>query len=169
MNLKLYEITDNYVSAMRYLRARFDAGEITIEALNDTLEGLAGDVEEKVKNVVAYTRNIELEAKAIELAIEPMQARLKSLKNESEWYKQYVLNNMIASEITEIRTPYFVIKTQDNPEKVVIDNEAGITDDCWRVIPETREPDKTAIKEKLKAGEKLEFAHLERGKRLVIK
>lgn len=169
MTLALYEVAENYVAALRTLESLLEAGTLTQEVVSDTLEGLSGDMEVKVKNVVAYTKNIEAEADAIRAAIDKMKARMKALDSKSEWLRDYILQNMKRTQIKEIKTPYYVIRLRDNPAHVVIDNEAGLPADCWRTIPERREVDKAAIKARLSLGEVMQCAHLEKDVRLEIK
>lgn len=168
-NLTLFNIADDYVAALKTLESLADAGTLSEEVVADTLEGMAGEVEAKATNVIGYAKSLELEAAAIKAATDPMLKRAKALETKAEWMRAYVKAQMERTGITEIKSPYFVLKIRDNPASVVIDNEAGIPDDCWRVIPEKREPDKKAIKEMIDAGENVEFAHLEKTRRLEVK
>lgn len=163
--LKLYAVADEYLRDLN----KIESLELDAQTYLDTLEGLSGDIEVKALNVMAYARNLEAESDAIQAAIEAMQNRMKALDRKAEWMREYLKTQMERTGITEIKSPYFVMKLQDNPVKVVIDCEAALPDDCWRLIPEKREPDKKAIKAKLDAGENLAAAHLEKGKRLVVK
>lgn len=168
-SMKLYEIADEYMADMRGLERLFDEDFIDAQVFNDTLENLSGDFETKALNVICFARNLEAEADAIQGAIDSMQARMKALDGKAEWIRGYIFTQMQRTGIPEIKSPYFVMKLQDNPGKVVIDCEAGIPDHCWRVVPETREPDKKEIKKMLDNGANLSFAHIEKGQRLVIK
>jgi predicted tellurium resistance membrane protein TerC len=60
-----------------------------------------------------------------------------------------------AAGIKEIKCPDFTAKPRQNPPAVVIDNEAGLPDSCWRVIPEHREIDKRTVKDMLEFGDKV--------------
>lgn len=168
-NLQLYAIADEYIAALKTLESWADAGTISVESVADTLDGMAGDVEAKATNVIAYARSLELESNAIREAFAPMLERAHQLDKKSEWMRAYVKAQMERTGITEIKSPYFVIKLKDNPGKVIVDCEAGLPPSCWREIPATREPDKKAIKAMIEAGEHVEFAHLERTKRLEVK
>lgn len=169
MSLALYKVADDYLAALRTLESLLADGTLTQEVVSDTIEGLSGDLEVKALNIIAYTKNLEAEANAIESAITPMKLRMESLRRKRDWLREYVLSNMRRTKITEIKSPYYIIRVRENPARVVIDNEAGLPADCWREIPARREPDKAAIKAKLSTGEKMECAHLEKGVRLEIK
>lgn len=163
--LKLYEVADAYLHDLEALEEM----EIDRQVFADTLEGMSGDLEVKALNVMSYAKNLEAESDAIQAAIENMQNRSRALDNKAAWMREYLKTQMERTGITEIKSPYFVMKLQDNPAKVVIDYEAALPDDCWRLIPAKLEPDKKAIKAKLDAGENLSAAHLEKSKRLVVR
>jgi hypothetical protein len=169
MSLTLYHLVDEYVAALQTLESLQESGQLSSEVVADTLEGMAGSLEVKSNNVIGYALSLEAEAAAIKAAIEPMLARAKALEKKSAWMREYVFNAMERTGINEIKSPHYVIKVRENPASVIIDNEAGIPADCWRVIPERREPDKSAIKEKIKNGEIVEYAHLSKSKRLDVK
>lgn len=170
-NLTLYEITDDYLAALQTLESLAETGQLSPDVVADTIEGLSGDLEVKAKNVIGYAKSLEAESDAIQNAIDGMQKRMLALDKKAEWMREYVKDAMERTGITEIKSPYFVIKLKDNPGKVIVDCEAGLPDDCWREIPATREPDKKAIKAKLEAGDVSvnACAHIEKGKRLDVK
>lgn len=167
--LRLFEIADEYIAALKTLESLADAGTLSAEVVADTIDGMSGELEAKATNVIAYARSLELESNAIREAFAPMLERAHQLDKKAEWMRAYVKTQMERTGITEIKSPYFVLKIRENPASVVIDNEAGIPDKCWRVIPEKREPDKKAIKAMIEAGEEATFAHLEKTRRLEIK
>jgi len=170
-NLSLYEITDDYLAALQTLESLAETGQLSPEVVADTIEGLSGDLEVKAKNVIGYAKSLEAESDAIKAATEPMLDRAAGLRHKAEWMRHYVQKAMERTGITEIKSPYFVIKLKDNPGIVVIDCEAGLPDYCWREVPATREPNKQGIKAMLVAGDKVvsAAAHIEKGKRLEVK
>jgi len=167
MNLTLYELTEVARQELAQL-AELDLDEQT---LRDTMESVQWPVEQKAQNVIAFAGNIEAEADMIEQRIAVLSKRQKALANRAKWLRDYVLGCMTAAGIKEIKTPDFVARPRANPERVVIDNEAGLPDECWRTIPAIREPDKQTIKDMLKAGDARvsQAAHLERSVRLEVK
>ena len=169
--MSLYEVANVYLKDLEMLEHMETSGELSVQALEDTLEGLPGEFEEKAKNVAYYAKNLEAEADAIKSAIEAMQARSKALQNKADWMRWYLESNMLRTGITEIKCPYFVMKIKKNPPKVVVDCEAALPDVCFKVIPETRQIDKAAIKELLLKGDTktMSGAHIEQGERLEIK
>ena len=165
-NLSLYELSSTYLEALEVLTD--PEADLPIEAVNDTLEGLSGGLEDKAVNVAKFLRNMEATAQAIKDAEAKMAKRRKSLENRVTWMKSYLKGSMEHTGITKIECPYFKIAIQSNPASVSILNEESIPADykeqviSWRI-------DKTAIKNAIKGGKTIPGATLTNGTRLAIK
>lgn len=166
MNLSLYEIATEYQSAMMKLMD----SDMPEEVINDTLEGMSGELEVKATNVGLFIGNLKSNSAAIKEAAKQMLARAKAIDNKVDRMESYILENMVRCNITQIDSPYFTLKVRQNPPSVIIDDAGKIPGEMY-VYPDPPAPypDKRAIGEKLKAGEVIEGAHLERGVRLEIK
>jgi hypothetical protein len=164
--LTLYQLTDQLLQAQNAL-ADSDFDEATIA---DTLEGLQGEVVQKMEGCIAISRNLESLAAQIKAAEEKMAERRKTLENRVEWLHGYVKGAMEASGITKIECPYFRATIRQNPAKVVIDALQEIPKGYLR-YPEAPPPapDKKAIADALNGGFVVAGAHLEYGKRLEVK
>jgi hypothetical protein len=162
----LYDISKEYRDAAEKL-ADLDLDEQT---LADTLEGMSGALEVKAQNLVFFARNLEVTAAAIKEAEGQMAARRKALENRAASLQRYLLDSLQYAGVTKIECPYFRIAIQDNPPAVDI-FEPGLLPSEYMRQPEPPPgaPDKTAIKEALKAGKDVPGARLTQGKRLVIK
>lgn len=163
---QLYVLAQDYRAAAEKL-ADLDLDEQTIA---DTLEGMSGELEVKATNVAMFVRNLEANAAAIKEAEQSMSARRKSIENRADGMRRYLLANMQHAGITKIESPYFALSIKSNPAAVVI-NEPGLIPAEFMRQPEPppAAPDKTAIKEALKAGREVPGAHLAQGVRLEIK
>ncbi|EIC29446.1 siphovirus Gp157 family protein [Methylomicrobium album] len=165
-NLTLYQLSAHYVQALDALTDP-DA-ELPAEAISDTLEALAGELEEKAVNVAKFLRNMETTAEAIKVAEANMAKRRKTLENRVQWLKGYLKSNMEHSGMTEIECPYFRVTIRSNPPAVEILDEDSVPAEFkepvvnWKV-------DKTAIRKALQAGQSVAGASLSQGARLVIK
>jgi hypothetical protein len=162
----LYQLTHQ----LRELERLADEGEVPEEVLRDTLEGLTGEIQVKAENVAAYIQNVQSTADAIDDAIKQMQTRKQRLANHVASLRTYLHTNMEASGVTKISCPWFQVAIKQNPPRIVIDDETQIPPELM-VQPPTPAPypDKTAIKERIKAGETVGGCHVERGTRLEIK
>jgi len=140
------------------------------EALEDTLEGLAGDLEVKAQNTIMLARNLEATAAAIKEAEAQMAARRKALEARASRIRDWVLGNMIVAGVQKIECPHFRVSVRDNPPAVEV-YEPGLIPATFMRQPEPPPPapDKTAIREAMKAGQEVPGCKLVVGKRLEIK
>lgn len=162
----LYVLAQDYRAAAEKL-ADLDLDEQTIA---DTLEGLSGDLEVKAVNTAMVARNMQGLAAQIKEAEQAMAARRKALEGRAERLTAYLLANMQHAGISKIESPHFCLSIKNNPAAVVI-NEPGLIPAEFMRQPEPPppSPDKTAIKEAIKAGKEVPGAHLAQGVRLEIK
>lgn len=162
----LYEIAAEYRDAANKL-AELDLDAQTIA---DTLEGLSGDLETKAQNVAFFVRNLEATAAAIKQAEADMAARRKAMENRADSLKRYIFESMTVAGIEKIECPHFRLAIKNNPAAVDV-FEPGLVPASFMRTPEPPPPapDKTAIKEALKAGQDVPGARLTSGQRLEIK
>lgn len=166
MALSLYEISLEYRAAAEKL-ADLDLDAQTIA---DTLEGLSGDLATKAQNVAFFVRNLEATAAAIKQAEADMAARRKAMENRADSLKRYIFESMTVAGIEKIECPHFRLAIKNNPAAVDV-FEPGLVPASFMRTPEPPPPapDKTAIKEALKAGQDVPGARLTSGQRLEIK
>jgi len=164
--MKLYE-------AVAEFRANLDAlAELDLDAqtLADTIEGMSGDVERKLRAVIAYALELDIEATGAHAAAKRMRERGDSLASRSESLRKYALDAMQATGISRVATDEFEAKVAKTPGRVVIDDVSKVPPRYMRQ-PATpaAEPDKTALVVALKAGIVLDGVRLVPGYRLAIK
>ncbi len=162
----LYELAAEYREAAHRL-ADTDLDEQTIA---DTLDGMAGEIEQKAVAVAMVIRNIKAEEDAIQQAVAGMVERQKAKAKTVERLKDYLKNNLEACGLKKVESPYFVVSVRANPASVVIDDESAIPT-MFLVHPPAPapRPDKTAIKEAIKAGANVPGAHVSSSTRIDIK
>jgi hypothetical protein len=99
---------------------------------------------------------------AIKAEIDRLQQRKKVIENRQSEMTEYLRTNMEATGIKKISCPLFTITCAEGREAVAVFDEDAIPDDLMTVKTEIK-PDKLAIAKKLKAGEEVPGAKLERG------
>lgn len=191
----LYQLAAEYRADAEKL-ADMDMDEQT---MLDTLEGMGGELESKAINVAMVVRNTEAEVAAIKDAMKQMKERCEAKERKAERIRKYLLDNMQVAGVLKIECPYFKLAVRDNPPAVEVFDQAQvpdsllrksvaavITDDMevthderrggWITITGPRDafkfaedPDKTAIKEAIKAGQEVTGCRLTTGKRLEVK
>jgi hypothetical protein len=165
MALKLYEIKNEYLSAVEDLNS---INELSDEIIKDTLAPFKQEVEAKITNIAAYIKNLEIEAAAMKQYEDNMNKKRKVVENKILRIKEYIKSNMIECEINKISSPEFNIQIRPCTDSVVIDDESKLHDVVMNVKV-IRTPDKNKIKNMLNEGWDVPGAHLESGWSLVIK
>lgn len=159
----LFEIQDEF----RQLYEMMTDENADLQCINDTLEGLKGELEVKASGYVSVINQLEMEqAKAEEIAKafkEKADIRKKNIKRMKDALKWA----MIETKQDVINAGDFTIKLQNNGGKLPLQIVGDVPDNFKRII---YEDDTELIRKHLEAGEKLKFAYLEeRGKHVVIK
>jgi hypothetical protein len=167
-SLSLYQLSSHYLQALDFLTD--PELNLPIEAVNDTLEGLAGELEDKAVNVAKFIRNMEATANAIKKAEVAMAKRRKSLETRVQWLEDYLKSSMEATGITKIECPYFKLSIAKNPAALDLFDDLAIPSEYKHIETVTTEYiDKAAIKTALANGQLIQGARLINGTRLVIK
>lgn len=168
MNLiPLYEIVAEYRQKAEQL-AELDLDDLT---LADTLESIQWPIEQKATAISAVIGNMDAAAEMRKAFGQRKIDEAKRMQARADHLRQYLLDNMLACGISEITANdgSMTIKAKQNPPKVIIDDAGKIPASLYEypVAPDPY-PNKKAISERLKAGDHIDGAHLERGMRLVI-
>ena len=162
--MKLYECVAEY-------RAQLDAlAELDLDAQTyaDTLESMDGDLRDKLRAVIAYSLDLEIEATGAAAASKRMKERAESLDNRVKWLREYALRAMEATGMGEISTDEWAAKVAKKPPSVVIAEGAELPAEYIRTTVKT-EPDKAALKAALTAGAVVPGVSLVAGHRLALK
>lgn len=165
----LYQLVEQY----RSLEALDASEDLPLEVIQDTLEGLTGELTVKATNVAKFILNCEAMAEAVENAADAMKARAQKIRRRSESIREYLRINMQASGISKIEATEFVLSLKKNPPSVIVTDEAAIPE-AFKVTPvppppPVPRPDKTAIKKAIQSGITVAGAHLEQAERLDIR
>lgn len=164
MSLSLYKIADEYVKVMDHLyESDFDE-----QTINDTLESMSGDLEQKSINVAAYIKNLDAEYVAIKSAIDELNVRMRVMKNKSDHLKGYLFDSLRRCNRDKVNSPLISISIQNNPSSVDITNLEDIPGDYIK-IETSITADKNLIRQALKDGIAINGCRLVQTQRLVIK
>ena len=146
--------------------------ELDEQTLADTLESIQWPVEEKARAVAAVIGNMGAANEMLANFIKAKQQQLKAMQAREDHLRDYLLQNMLACDITEIKANdgSLTIKVKTNPPSVIVDDESAIPWEYQRQKPAPPpEVDKAAIKEALKSGVEVPGCHLESKKSVTIK
>lgn len=159
----LYELTGEYMELMSLM----EDDSIDDQMIQDTLEGVEGEIEEKADAIAKIIKSAKAEAEVIEREEKRLNSRKKMLLNNADRLKDHLEKVMRTTGKTKFKTALFGFGIQKNPPTVVIDNEANIPEEFWIV----KDPviDKTALKQYLKENGEVDFAHLQSTESLRIR
>jgi hypothetical protein len=165
--MTLYEIKDIYL----YFLKQVEAGEVPEEAINDTLEGIEGDFEDKADNIACFIKSLNAEAKAIREEMDALSERMKSKQAKADKLTDYLFVCMNALNLKKLETTRNLLQIKLNPPSVVTDDEfiawaKANRDDLLAFKEPTA--DKTAIKAAMKFGD-IPHCSVEQKERLTIK
>jgi hypothetical protein len=165
-NVTLFEIAAQYRADANKL-AELDLDD---QAVADTLESMAGALEEKAQAVVMFSKNLESTAAAIKEAEAAMAARRKAIERRAERLRDYVKTSMQVAGVSKIECPWFSLTLRQNPAGVDV-FEPGLVPAEYMRHPEPPPPapDKKAIADLLKAGMDVPGCRLMQTERLEIK
>ena len=136
-------------------------------ALDDTIEGVMGMIEQKAAAYCHVIKTLEMEEKQAEEVYREFMAKATIRKNNIKRMKDMLLYTMDALGKTELSAGEFTFKVQKNGGKEPLVITGEVPDKYKKVI---YEDDNELIRKAIADGEDIEFAHLEpRGKHIVIK
>lgn len=159
---KLYELTDDYNN----LLAMVDSGDFTQEEIKDTLDGIHGEIDDKLQSTVCVIREMEAEAKKFEAEIERMAGIKKSYSNTANKLKDYIRFEMEKSGIEKSKGLFSISLGKPSIQIQISDIE--LIPDSYKKVSVTA--DKSAIKKAINGGAQIDGAEIIDGsKRLTIR
>ena len=169
----LYELNKEFENAILNVTSLDDdlvvdetSGEVITQAeYSKVLNELSISREEKIKNSLYYTKSLELDEECISTEIKRLQGLKARKVNAKERMKAYILDNVDKGEKLDFAT--IKLSCVAGLESVEVDADAEIPQEYCSVKVT---PNKTEIKNALKAGIEFDGARLVRQeKRLMIK
>ena len=137
------------------------------ETKADTLDSIdwADQFEEKVENTVKVIKNKEADKKQLKEEIDRLTARCKSIENDITRLKTGLQGAFEITGHEKVKGLLFTVYMAKNQPSVVIDEELLPK----KYFIQKLSPDKTTIKEMLKAGKNIKGASLQESRSLRIK
>jgi len=135
----LYQLSEEYQTLQTLLAEEDDP-----EAFDAALAQLQGEIAVKAENIGLLIKTLEAEAKGIEVEVKRLSQRQQVRQNRAERLRQYLAQNIPEDKSFEF--PFVTIKWAKNPASVEVVDESAVEAQFLRIIPETSQPNKVAIK-----------------------
>ena len=156
---ELYKLTKQQIE----LKAIAGSEGIDDGSFDDTFNALEGEFNEKAISIIHIVKNVDSDISELEAEIKRLTDRKKVMKNKQDSMREYLRSNMDASSITKIECPIFTITLAKGRDIAVIDDDKLIPDDLIEVSV-IEKPNKAEILRRLKAGDDIPGARLEKSK-----
>lgn len=166
-NMSLYEIDSRIRAIIDGIYEAADEDGVVEEIDFTELKQLQEDRKTKLENIALYIKNTEAEAEAIEAEEDKLAARRKKLENKAKRLREYIINSMKENNDEPLKTARCEVRIKDN-EKTDITDLESIPEEFIKVKVE-KNPDKTAIKKAIKAGQTVPGAQIIINTTLTIK
>ncbi len=133
--------------------------EVDTEMLEEALQGVEGELTEKLESITYILRGMESDTEAIDKEIERLTKRKKSLKGSYDRLKDYMLVSMRVAGTTQIKTPLNTWSVRKTPPSLIIEDENNVPNDFKQEVVKVH-IDKKALKQALKEGAEFEGVKL---------
>lgn len=156
--MNLYEIGQNYI----YLLSLLQDEETDIQLIEDTLESVEGEIEDKADNYARIIRTLESEVEALKEEEARLARRRRNRENNINLLKTNLENVMRATGKTKFKTLLFNFSIQKNGGKAPLKIDVPIEQIPIEYFKERTEKDlnNEYIRECLDKG-LIDFAHYE--------
>lgn len=166
----LYNLATEYQNVLYYALENDEIDNETFEHIQKLDEA----IEQKIENIIYVIKELDSNINIINKEIDRLVKRSERYYKNLKSLKAYVVSTMEISSKNKIETPTMSIGIRKS-ESTEVDKEfmeEAREKNLYklvRIVPERIEPDKTAIKEYIKQGNKLEHAKIVEKKNLSIK
>lgn len=161
--IKLHDIPAALAGMLDLIQVDEETGEIEPA----TLESVQIASEEKIIATAMYIRRLDALNKATKETIQDLQERVRADSKRIEALKWLMTKAMDSLQYTEVKSPEVTLRFRKSSSVEITDSES-LPEQFLRTKTVV-EPDKTAIKNALKAGEKIQGAQLVESRNLQIK
>lgn len=164
--MTLYEISNDYINFITAV----ENGEIPEEAIQDTLDSIEGEFNEKIESIACLIKNINAEAEAIKLEADNLKQRADAKIRHSERLKEYLLSALEATDKKKVETTRAVVSWRPT-ESVLIENDEQFCEmyPCLAKETVSIKPIKSEVKKAIKAGQTLDGAVIVVSKSLSVR
>ena len=160
--MKLYEITGEILELLMMAEDL----ELDQKMIQDTMEGLDFEFEEKAEAYAKVVKTLEMDIAGLDEEIQRMTKRKATIKNNIDRLKRSLEGAMIATGKRKFKTPLFGFGIQKNPPSLNVLDESKVPAEFW--IEQQPKLDKKAALAYVKENE-VDWAELSQTESLRIR
>ncbi|WP_374404978.1 siphovirus Gp157 family protein [Klebsiella quasipneumoniae subsp. similipneumoniae] len=142
-------IAEDYQNLLQLLESSDD---LTPEMIADTLEGMEGELADKLDSIMVIARNNLGNASTCDDEIKRLGERKKSFENKDKALRKYILSCLMAAGLDKLKTAKNTFTARKGSVSVVIDNTDLLPDELV-TTQVVIAPDKKAIKEAIESAQ----------------
>lgn len=167
--MTLYELTNEYLQLLEWA----EDPDIDPQVLEDTMEGLEGEIEDKADGYGRVLVQMAADSEALKAEIDRLTTRKRRVDSSIHYMKERLKNAMILTGKRKFKTELFSFNVQKNPPKLVkdVENYSAYPPEYW--IHKAPEVDWKKVKEGLSDPDEApwlkDLVHLEQDESLRIK
>ena len=166
MSSTLRELTEEYMALVDMA----DDVDVDEEVWRDTLEGIGGEIEVKADGYANVILELESKSAALKAETDRLGARRKSIDNSIVRIKKALEEAMRATGKVKFKTDLFSFNIQKNPASLKLADDIDVYSLPAEYVKfAAPEVDKAKVKEALKNGTELPWAHMEQSEGLRIR
>lgn len=162
---KLYELRNDYESALLEIDQYIDEDGVISEEYNDLLNGIKDDIRTKSVNVAEFIKRLIADEELYAKEIERLTTLKKRTSKKIEYYKNYLTSALQTAEIDKVEDVKATISFK-TAERLEI-GEKAVIPKKYQVV--TLKPDKTAIKKAIQQGKTFKDVKIVEVKHIQIK
>ena len=157
--MNLYELTEQQADLVAQMYLHVDDDGVIADDFCDLLDGAQMAIEQKLVAIQCIRLRAQAERDMYQREIDRLEKKAKSSQNLDLRLKAYIESFMVRTEQKQVQAGTFKFRMQKNAPRLIIDESAVPPD--FVTIETVSKINKEAIKDCLKKGETLSFAHLE--------
>ena len=133
--MRLYDLANKYVELLDYLQSVDTTDPEQNEVYQETLNALDGAIEDKAEGIVHVLNQLRYNEETLDKEIKRLRSKKTALANNQRNLKNYLKDTMEYAGKEKIKTPLFSIWTQNNPPRMIVEDESNIPEEFYEEQP----------------------------------
>lgn len=119
----IYELTGKHAMVQELI----EQGELDPQMLQDTLEGIEGEIEVKADNTAKVIKNLTKDVEGLKVESKRINDKKRGIETNVKALKVNLENAMVALDKKKFKTDLFSFGIQKNKASVVVEDEGSFT------------------------------------------